>query len=70
LRIKRFLDENGDEKIKNYTVTKVYSYRISDLPIETNEGRKRRIKMEVLRNEEQMNLPFDDNPKTKSASTP
>ena len=60
LRIKRFLDEDGIEKIKSYTVTRVDSYCINDTPIETNEGKKRRVAVE---NEEaQLILPFSDAP--------
>ena len=58
LRIRRFLDEDGIEKIKDYTVTRVDSYCINDTPIETSEGKKRRIAIE---NEDaQLNLPFAD----------
>ena len=47
-------------QIKDYTVTRVDSYCINDTPIETNEGKKRRM---IIENEEaQLNLPFADDP--------
>lgn len=43
LRIRRFLDENGIEKVKSYAVPIVNSYCINDYTVETNEGRKKRL---------------------------
>lgn len=40
---KRELDENGNEKIKGYIVNRVNRYFVNDIPIETEEGRKKRI---------------------------
>ena len=57
LCIKRFLDDDGIEKIKSYTVTRVNNYRIDNVPIETNEGKKLRIAKE--NQESQLKLPFE-----------
>lgn len=57
LNIFRYLNENGEEKTRGYAVQRVDSYSVSDRPIETNEGRRKKLERE--REEAQLKLPLD-----------
>ncbi len=57
LRIQRILDENGEEKIHNYCVTRVDSYFVNDSPVETDEGKRKRL---AIKNDGlQLRLPLE-----------
>lgn len=53
--IERFLDEEGQEKIKSLNVIRVIEFFESDRPFETQEGKKKREQREV----EKQQLKFD-----------
>lgn len=56
--IKRKIDNEGEVKVKGYEVTEVYEYSVNDSPVDTRQGKTRKLKSKSF--EDQIRLDYDD----------